>query len=70
MFIYFIYVVLFLFAFFCCYLCSCMCCLVGTGSSVGMSTDHGLDVPGSNPSEDEVFHPFRPAMEQTKPPVK
>ena len=33
----------------------------GPGSSVGIATDYGLDGPGSNPGEDEVFRrPDRP----------
>ena len=35
---------------------------IGPGSSVGMATDCGLDGPGSNPGEDENFHPSRPAL--------
>ena len=42
----------------------------GPGSSVGIATDYGLDVPGSNPDGDEVFHPSRPALGPTQPPVK
>ena len=40
------------------------------GSSVGTATDHGLDGPGPNPGEDEIFHPSRPALRPTQPPVK
>jgi hypothetical protein len=29
----------------------------GPGSSVGIATDYGLDCPGSNPCEDEIFRP-------------
>jgi hypothetical protein len=29
------------------------------GSSAGMATDYGLDGPGSNPGEDEIFPPFQ-----------
>ena len=42
----------------------------GPGSSVGIATDYGLDDPGSNPGEDEVFRPSRPALGPTQPPVK
>jgi len=42
----------------------------GQGSSVGIATDYGLDSPGSNLDEDEIFRPSRPAMRPTKPPVK
>ena len=40
------------------------------GSSVGIATDYGLDGPGSNPGEDEIFRPSRPALGPTQPPVK
>jgi len=33
-------------------------------------TDYGLDGPGSNPGEDEIFRPSRPALGPTGPPVK
>ena len=42
----------------------------GPGSSVGIATDYGLDVPGSNPGGDEIFHPSSPALGPTQPPVK
>jgi len=42
----------------------------GSGSSVGIATDYGLDGPGSNPSWDEIFRPSRLALGPTKPPVK
>jgi len=32
---------------------------VGSGSSVGIATDYGMDGPGSNPCGDEIFRPFR-----------
>ena len=44
--------------------------LYGSGSSVGVVTDYGLDGPGSNPSGDEIFCLSRPALEPTQPPVK
>jgi len=34
----------------------------GPGSSVGIATDYGLDGPGSNPCEDEIFRLSRPAL--------
>ena len=40
------------------------------GSSVGILTDYGLDGPGSNPGGDEIFHPYRPALWPTQPPVR
>ena len=42
----------------------------GPGSSVGIAIDYGLDGPGSNPGGDEIFHPSRPALGPTQPPVK
>ena len=42
----------------------------GLGSSVGIATDYGLDGPGSNPGGDEIFHPSRPALGPTQPPVQ
>ena len=42
----------------------------GLGSSVGIVIDYGLNGPGSNPREDEIFHPSRPALGPTQPPVK
>jgi len=42
----------------------------GSGSSVGIATDYGLDDPGSNPGWDEIFRPSRPALGPTQPPVK
>ena len=51
--------------------CVCVCvCVCGQGSSVGITTDYGLDGPGSNPGEDEIFHPSRPALGSTQPRVK
>jgi len=41
-----------------------------SGSSVGIATDYGLDGPGSNPGEGEIFRPSRPALGPTQPPVK
>jgi len=42
----------------------------GSGSSIGIATDYGLDGPGSNPGGDEIFRPARPALGPTQPPVK
>jgi len=44
--------------------------LLWAGTSVGIATDYGLDGPGSNPGGDEIFHPSRPALGPTQPPVK
>ena len=44
--------------------------LCGPGSSVSIATDYGLDGSGSNPGEDEIFRPSRPALGPTQPPVK
>ena len=49
------------------YICVCVC---GLGSSVGIATDYGLDVTGSNPVGDEIFRPSRPVLGPTQPPVK
>ena len=43
---------------------------MGTGSSVGIATDHGLDGPGSNPGGDEIFRPSTPALGPNQPPVQ
>ena len=42
----------------------------GSGSSVGIATEYGLEVSGSNPGRDEIFCPSRPALGPTQPPVK
>jgi len=42
----------------------------GPGSSVGITTDYGLDGSGSNPCGDEIFRPSIPALGPTQPPVK
>jgi len=42
----------------------------GPGSSVGITTDYGLDGPGSNPGGDEILCPSRPALGPTQPPVQ
>ena len=41
----------------------------GPGSSVGISTDYGLEGPGTNPGGDEIFRPSRLALGPTQPPV-
>jgi len=51
------------------YVCVCVCVCV-PGSSVGIATDYGLDGPGSNPVEDEIFRPSRPVLGPTEPPVQ
>ena len=40
------------------------------GISVGITTDYGLDGPGSNPDGDEIFRSSRPALGPTQSPVK
>jgi len=40
----------------------------GSGSSVSIATDYGLD--GPNPGGDEIFRPSRPTLWPTQPPVK
>ena len=42
----------------------------GLGSLVGIATDYGLDGPGSNLGEDEIFRSSRPALVPTQPPVQ
>jgi len=42
----------------------------GPGSSVSIATDYGLDGPGSNPGEDEIFRPSKPALGPTQPSLK
>ena len=42
----------------------------GSGSSVSIATDYGLDSPGSNTGRDEIFVPSRPALGPTQPPVQ
>ena len=43
--------------------------MCGSGSSVGIATDYGLDSLWSSPGGDESFHPSRPALGPTQPPV-
>jgi len=52
------------------YICVCVCVCVGRVAPVGIATDYGLDDPGSNPGEDEIFRPSRPVLGPTQPPVK
>jgi len=42
----------------------------GAGNSVSISTEYGMDDPGSNPGGDEIFRPSRPALGPTQPPVQ
>ena len=42
----------------------------GPGSSVGITTDYGLDGPGSNPGGNENFRSSRPVLGPNQPPVK
>jgi len=42
----------------------------GPGSSDGIATAYGLDGPGSNAVEDEIFRQSGPALGPTQPPVK
>ena len=51
------------------YICTYIC-IYGTGTSVGIATDYGLDGPGSNPGGDEIFRPSRPALGPTQPTAK
>ena len=42
----------------------------GPGSSVGIAADYGMESPGSNPGQDDIFRPYRPALGPTQPPVQ
>ena len=42
----------------------------GPGSSVGISTDYGLDGPGIESRWVEIFLPSRPALWPNQPPVQ
>jgi len=44
--------------------------MCGSGNSVGIATDYGLDSPRSNPGEDEIFRPSKPALGPTQSLVK
>jgi len=47
------------------------CCNRGPGSPDGLATDYGLDGPGIESRwGGEIFHPSRPALGPTQPPVK
>ena len=50
--------------------CGCIRNSCGPGSSVGVTTDYGLDGPGSNSGGDKIFRPSRPVLWPTQPPVK
>jgi hypothetical protein len=45
-------------------------CYCGSGSSVSIATDYGLECLGSNPGGDEILRPSIPALGPTQPPVK
>jgi len=45
-----------------------LCC--GPDTSVCIATDYRMDGPGSDPSGGEFFHPFRPALGPTQPPLQ
>jgi len=47
-----------------------LCTPFGPGSPVGITTDYGLDGPGSNPGGDEIFRPSSPTLGPTQPPVQ
>jgi len=42
----------------------------GSGSSVSIATDYGLDGLGLNPGGVEIFHPSRLTLGPTQPPVE
>jgi len=42
----------------------------GPSSSVGITTEYGLDGPGSNPSGNEIFLPSGPAPGLNQPPLQ
>ena len=42
----------------------------GSGSSVRIATDYGLDGPGLNLGGDEILRPSRPALGPTQPHVQ
>ena len=53
------------------YICVCVCVRACVPrSSVGIATDYGLEGPGSNPSENEIFSPSIPTLAPTQPPVQ
>ena len=58
-----------------CFVCVCVCVSIyiyicGSGSSVGIATDYGLDGPGQILAGDEIFRPSRPALGPTQTPAK
>ena len=44
--------------------------MCGPVSSSGITTDYGLDGPGSNPDGDEILPLSIPALRITQPPVR
>ena len=44
--------------------------MCGPGSSVGITTDYGLDGPESSQGGDEIFLPSRRTLVPNQPPVK
>ena len=42
----------------------------GSGSSVGIATDYGLEGSGSNPDGGEIFRASIPALGSIQPPVQ
>ena len=46
------------------------CIFCEPGSSVGIATDYGLDIPGIESWWGEIFHLSRPALRPTQPPVQ
>ena len=55
----------------CIYIYVCVCvCVCGPGSLVGITTDYGLDGPGSNAGGDDILRPSRPFLGPTQRPVK
>jgi len=44
--------------------------ICGSGSSVGIVSDYGLDGPGTNTGGDKILCPSRPALGPTQPPVQ
>ena len=45
-------------------------CVLGGVRYIGISTDYGLDDPGSNPGGDENFRPSIPTLGPTQHPVQ
>jgi hypothetical protein len=70
---------MFMFMFVFVFVCMCMFMFVfvfvfificGPGSAVGITTDYGMDGPGSNSGGDGIFRSSRPALGPTQPPVE